>query len=153
MRDPTLPPLCFEWIARLTEDDEERVNHLLQKHLSEHSPGTSIEQVNAAVEAGTSIGCLRDPAGAIQGLAVLVQARDLYGTFGIIEEVVIHPSYRRQGYSRPLLEPLLQRARERGYARIQLTSKPRREDANIVYPKLGFQLVHTNFYSLRLTST
>lgn len=147
------PPLVFEWLEQANNADQEQVNQLLTRHLSSRSPGTTVNLMNAALSAGTAIGCLRDPGGVIRGIAVLVRAQDLYGAFGIIEAVVIQPEFRSRGYSRVLMTRLIELARACNFVRVQLTSKPERKEANILYPKLGFELVETNVYRLPLSST
>jgi GNAT superfamily N-acetyltransferase len=146
-------PLVFEWLEQANNADQEQVNQLLTRHLSSRSPSTSADLMNTALSAGTAIGCLRDPGGVIRGIAVLVRAQDLYGAFGIIEAVVIQPEFRGRGYSRILMTRLIELARACNFVRVQLTSKPKRKEANILYPKLGFELVETNVYRLPLSST
>ena len=145
--------LQFGWLRHPKAKDVEDINRLLIEHLSPQSPGTRLDLIRAMVKARTSIGCYRDTNGTIQGVGVLVQARDFYGLFGIIESVVVHPSFQKQGYGRCLMEELIQWAHNHDYQRIQLTSKPERLGANKLYQSLGFTRIETNVYRLQLHST
>lgn len=69
------------------------------------------------------------------------------GTRVHIEDVVVHPEYRRRGVASALLKLALDHAQKVWCARtIDLTSRPEREDANRLYRNLGFVQRDTNVY-------
>ncbi len=96
------------------------------------------------------------------GMATLTKRSNGLGTalIGTVEDVYVHPEYRGQHLSRFLMEAVLREARRSRLITLELTSKPRRKEANSLYVSLGFQLVAkanlkigdqaTNFYRLSL---
>lgn len=58
--------------------------------------------------------------------------------YAVIENVVTHAAYRRRGYSRALLQRLLDRCWERHCYKVSLTSAPFRNSAHGLYESLGF---------------
>ncbi|OGG63004.1 hypothetical protein A3C21_03140 [Candidatus Kaiserbacteria bacterium RIFCSPHIGHO2_02_FULL_59_21] len=67
-----------------------------------------------------------------------------------IEDVVVDPRYQRQGLGEAISEKLIERAKARGAAWINLSSRSDRVAANKLYQKLGFILHDTNVYELKL---
>lgn len=58
--------------------------------------------------------------------------------FAVIENVVTHDNYRRRGYSRALLQQLLDCCWERRCYKVSLTSAGFRDAAHELYESLGF---------------
>ena len=73
------------------------------------------------------------------------------GRKGGIEDVVVGSACRGRGIGRLLMEHIIDFARSR-YAPIDLhlTSRPKREAANILYQKVGFERYETNVYKLKI---
>jgi ribosomal protein S18 acetylase RimI-like enzyme len=67
-----------------------------------------------------------------------------------IEDVIVDESVTGQGIGSALTQAMLDHARERGCATVDLTSRPSREAANHMYKKLGFELRETNVYRYEL---
>lgn len=67
-----------------------------------------------------------------------------------LEEVVIDEKYRGQGLGEKLSKALIEIAKKERVQSIYLSSRPSREAANKLYPKLGFELKETNTYRLKL---
>jgi len=88
--------------------------------------------------------------GLIVGMATLAVLTIPTGKIGRIEDVVVHDKYRKQGIGKTMVSKLLVEARSLGLKRIDLTSRPHRIAANMMYQKLGFSLVETNTYRLKL---
>jgi len=88
--------------------------------------------------------------GRIIGSAMLVPIEATIDRFGLVEDVVIDKDYRGKGIGRLLMERVIQHAIEMRLAFVELTSHPKREEANRLYPKLGFELRETNYYRLML---
>jgi GNAT superfamily N-acetyltransferase len=63
-----------------------------------------------------------------------------------IEDVVVDNSARHQGIGTALIKAAIQRAAEAGATMVDLTSRPWRESANRLYPRLGFVQRETNVY-------
>jgi ribosomal protein S18 acetylase RimI-like enzyme len=63
-----------------------------------------------------------------------------------IEDVVVDETARGLGVGEQLTMAAVDEARRRGVRSIDLTSRPRREAANALYQKLGFERRETNVY-------
>ena len=64
----------------------------------------------------------------------------------VVEDMILDEAYRGRGLGRKLLDNLVQWAKKEGVEVIELTSNPKREAANALYKKYGFQLHPTNHY-------
>jgi len=67
-----------------------------------------------------------------------------------IEDVVVDSEARGRGVGEALNREALRLAREHRARTVELTSNPRREAANRLYRRLGFQLRETNVYRFSL---
>ena len=63
-----------------------------------------------------------------------------------IEDVAVDQAHRKRGIARRLFEEAFRIQEENGWRTLQLTSRPSREEANLMYPILGFTLARTNVY-------
>ncbi len=88
--------------------------------------------------------------GKVVGMATLAVINIPSGKYGRIEDVVVQKEYRRQGIGKELTQRLIEEARRLGLARINLSSNPKRVEANHLYQGLGFSKVETNLYTLDL---
>lgn len=88
--------------------------------------------------------------GQVIGMATLAIVTILAGRIGRIEDVVVDTEYRGQGIGRCLMERLITEAESIGLDRLELTSNPARVEANRLYQELGFLLVATNAYRLKM---
>lgn len=89
--------------------------------------------------------------GRILGTASLCVTHSPTGAKGGVEDVVVSPAARGRHIGRLLMEHII------GYARINLspiqlhlTSRPVRENANLLYQSVGFKRYETNVYKLIL---
>jgi N-acetylglutamate synthase-like GNAT family acetyltransferase len=62
-----------------------------------------------------------------------------------VENVVIDPASRRNGYGEALMRYAVEEARRAGCYKIVLTSNKRRADAHRFYRRLGFSATHEGF--------
>lgn len=67
-----------------------------------------------------------------------------------IEGVVTDETMRGRGIGRALLEKAIAIAKSEGFQTINLSSRPERATANILYEKMGFALVPTNYRRIHL---
>ncbi len=121
----------------------------LVPQLTNNNPPPSLEDLDALVtsEASTLI-IARDPAmqGAILGAGCVSVYRVPTGIRSIIEDVIVDASARGKGVGEALTRRLLDIAREKGARVVTLTSNPKREAANRLYIRMGFQRRETNAY-------
>jgi GNAT superfamily N-acetyltransferase len=66
-------------------------------------------------------------------------------SYAIVEDVVVDPDLRSQGYGELLVHHAVELARQAGCYRVGLTSNLRRVDAHRFYHRLGFQASHQGF--------
>ena len=86
----------------------------------------------------------------IVGMAGLYILQKFGKRIAHVEDVVVHDEYRGQGLGKSLMEAVIAMARENDVAALHLTSQPKREAANKLYQKLGFEKCETNVYKLKL---
>ncbi len=87
-------------------------------------------------------------AGEVVGVCQLIVFRHLQsrgGRCAEIESVHVHPDHRGAGVGEALLREAIERAREQGCYRVQLTSNTARPDAHRFYERLGFSPSHVGF--------
>ena len=80
--------------------------------------------------------------GVVTGTASLHLGRysTWYGNwYGHIEDVIIDPDYRGRGLAGTLLQAVIEAARERGLARIELSALTDNENARRTYERVGFE--------------
>lgn len=82
----------------------------------------------------------------VVGALALVMFRIPSGLNAIIEDVVVDSVARGKGVGSALVNAAIAIARERGAKKVDLTSRPEREAANRLYPKLGFVKRNTTVY-------
>lgn len=71
-------------------------------------------------------------------------------TIAGIESVVVRTNYRGKGLSKELMTHIIDAARHMKVQHLHLTSNPKRETANRLYQRMGFEEYKTNCYRLYL---
>jgi|SRR3989344_1342833 len=86
----------------------------------------------------------------IAGMSIL-RWHDLPGgRIGTLEDVVVDSQHRGKGYGEMMVVKIIEIARKRKVALIDLTTASEREAANKLYQKLGWEKRETNIYRLYL---
>lgn len=88
--------------------------------------------------------------GGIVACACLCIFHQPFSTDATIESVVVSSKMRGKGLGRTLMEHLLEEAARMNVDCIHLTSNPKREAANALYQKMGFEKKETNCYMKKL---
>jgi methyltransferase (TIGR00027 family) len=88
--------------------------------------------------------------GPIVGAACLTLYRIPTALHARIDDVVVDEAARGRGIGEALTRAAIEHARVAGARAVGLTSHPRREAANRLYRRLGFELRETNTYGLTL---
>ena len=124
----------------------------LVPQLSTSNPPPSLADVEAmlASDAITQF-VARDDGGAIIGVSTLAIFPIPTARRAWIEDVIVDESARGQGVGEALTRAMIDVARERGCATVDLTSRPSRAAANRLYERIGFTRRETNVlrYELR----
>jgi ribosomal protein S18 acetylase RimI-like enzyme len=123
----------------------------LVPQLSTSNPPPSLADVEAmlASDAITQF-VARDDGGAIVGVSTLAIFRIPTALRAWIEDVIVDESARGHRVGEALTGAMIDAARQRGCATVELTSRPSREAANHIYTKLGFTVRDTNIYRFDL---
>ena len=88
--------------------------------------------------------------GRIVACAILCIFHQPFSTDATIESVVVSSKMRGKGLGRKLMEHLLKEAARMNVDCIHLTSSPKREAANALYQKMGFEKKETNCYVMNI---
>jgi GNAT superfamily N-acetyltransferase len=86
--------------------------------------------------------------GELVGVCQLIVFRHLQNRGGLcaeVESVHVHPDHRGHGIGGVVMRAAVQRARELGCYRVQLTSNMARPEAHRFYERLGFEPSHRGF--------
>lgn len=86
----------------------------------------------------------------IVGAGCVVHMHLLQGYRHLIESVVVLPQYRGYGLGRKIVDQLIDEARKFGDGNINLTCRPGRKHAIILYREMGFEKIDTDVYRLHL---
>lgn len=136
-------------IQSLTEAQLADLLHLMQE-LDPTIP-VSTEMLRRAVEAPQTHVFAAMEGGRIIGTASLCVFESPTGRKASVEDVVVDSRYRGQGLGRKLLEHVIGFARqELADVDLHLTSRPQRVAANALYRSLGFELLDTNAYVMKI---
>ena len=120
--------------------------------MSSSAPPLTSDQVSAIVESPATILLIarREDDRAIVGTLTLALFRIPTGLRAWIEDVIVDEAATGGGIGQLLTSAAINRARQSGARTLDLTSAPRREAANHIYEKLGFERRETNVYRFNL---
>ena len=114
--------------------------------LSRSNPPPSSEALAEIASSAATVLLIGRLNGEIVGSLTLALFRIPTGLRAWIEDVVVDESARGMGIGEALSRAALAEAAHRGAKHVSLTSRPAREAANRLYPRLGFELYETNVY-------
>jgi ribosomal protein S18 acetylase RimI-like enzyme len=139
------------FIARVTAVTDELVEAFerLLPQLKFAFPVPSRREMEALVSSASSILLIArypDDSSPIVGILTLIVYRVPTGIRARVEDVVVDEAMRGKGIGEALMRHALNMAREAGADGVALTSNPKREAANRLYQRLGFQPWQTNLY-------
>ena len=132
------------------EDDAEELHDALQHlvpQLSRSNPPPSLDEVRAMLthDAVTQVLARRED-GSIVGVSTLITFPIPTAIRSWVEDVIVDEASNNQGIGRMLIDAMVARAGELGAKTVDLTSRPKREAANHLYRKAGFEVRDTNVY-------
>jgi ribosomal protein S18 acetylase RimI-like enzyme len=114
------------------------------------SPAPSAAHLRGIVESpGTDFFVARLD-GRIVGILTLARYDLPTGNRAWIEDVIVDEAAARQGIGEALSRAAIEEARRHGAKDVRLTSRPKREAANRLYRRIGFDIYETNVYKYPL---
>lgn len=135
-------------IAELNEADEDTlvaVNRLLPQ-LSGSARPISLERLGELADSGATRIYLAKEGSVVLGMLSLVVFSIPTGTKAWVEDVVVDGQARGKGVGKSLVRHALEEASRLKAKAVDLTSRPSREAANLLYQSLGFEVRQTNVY-------
>jgi ribosomal protein S18 acetylase RimI-like enzyme len=141
-------------ISELTETSSsvlQSINELLPQ-LSSSAQVISLDRLSELVESdNTLIFIGTDESGQILGMLSLIVMKIPTGNKAWIEDVVVDQLARGKGMGKALMNHALEKAKELAVKSVDLTSRPSREKANMLYQSLGYQIRETNVYRHKIS--
>ena len=141
-------------ISELTETSSsvlQSINALLPQ-LSSSAQVISMDRLSELVESDNTIIFIgTDESGQILGMLSLIVMKIPTGNKAWIEDVVVDQSARGKGMGKALMNHTLEKAKELAVKSVDLTSRPSREKANMLYQSLGYQIRETNVYRHKIS--
>lgn len=141
-------------ISELTEaspSDLDSINQLLPQLSSKARPLTMDQLMELTGSGSTFVLVCTNEEAEIIGMLSLVILKIPTGSKAWIEDVVVDINARGKGLGKALMDYALEKARKLGLKSIDLTSRPSREGANILYQSLGYKIRETNVYRYNLS--
>lgn len=135
-------------IAELNEADEDTlaaINRLLPQ-LSGSARPISLERLGELADSGATRIYLAKEGSVVLGMLSLVVFSIPTGTKAWVEDVVVDGQARGKGVGKSLVRHALEEASRLKAKAVDLTSRPSREAANLLYQSLGFEVRQTNVY-------
>ena len=132
-------------------EELESINELLPQ-LSSSAELLDIQRLKVLIDSESTIVYIaQDVRGKILGTLSLVTIEIPTGRKGWIEDVVVDQSARGKGIGKALMNHALEKAVKLGLKSVDLTSRPSREEANMLYRSLGYQKRETNVYRYKFS--
>jgi ribosomal protein S18 acetylase RimI-like enzyme len=142
--------IVVEPVTSVTPDLVEALERLLpQLHPTLPLPTAQVLQDVLECDATTFLVARDGAQGAVIGTACLVVYRTPSRLHARLENVIVDEPSRGQGVGEALTSEAVRRARAAGCSVIELNTNPRREVANRLYQRLGFERHHTNNYWIK----
>jgi len=147
------PVFVIEEATESTPELVEAIARLLPL-LSATAPAPPAAALDELVKSpATTLFIARDgESGPIVGTLTLALFRIPSGTRAWIEDVIVSDTVQGRGCGELLTRTAIDAAAAAGARTVDLTSRPRREAANRLYQKMGFQVRETNVYRYELTA-
>jgi ribosomal protein S18 acetylase RimI-like enzyme len=141
--------MLIQPIHEVTDELLEAFQRLMPQLTTNHPP-PSWDELTALVAfpASTLLVAREDVSSPIIGAATLALVRAPSGVHARLEDVIVDQAARGRGVGEALTREVIRLAKESSADYIALTSNPRREAANRLYQRVGFQKWETNVYRL-----
>jgi ribosomal protein S18 acetylase RimI-like enzyme len=139
-----------EILSEVTDEVVEALAGLLPQ-LSASAPRLDAGALRAIVAAPASTVLIARISKQIVGMLTLVAFPIPTGTRAWIEDVVVDEAARGQRVATVLIDRAISLARQSGARTVDLTSRPSRVSAGVLYERIGFEQRDTRFYRYKLS--
>ena len=139
-----------EVLSEITDEVVDALNALLPQ-LSTTARPLDAAALRAIVAAPASTVLIARADGRIIGSLTLATFPIPTGIRAWIEDVVVDEAARGQRVGTRLIDEAIRLAREAGARTVDLTSRPSRVSAGVLYERIGFEQRETRFYRYKLT--
>ncbi len=140
----------IEIVTQATEELWDAFQRLVPQLTSNNPPPSRDDLADLVKSESSTLIVARADDDSVIGAACVTVYRVPTGIRAIIEDVIVGATARGQGVGEALVRHCLALAREKGAHGISLTSNPKREAANRLYQRMGFEKRETNAYFYRL---
>ena len=139
----------IESVTEATPEVHAALAHLLPQ-LNPQLPVPSMERLQAIIaDPAVNLLLARDGEQIVGTTTVIVYTTPFW-IKARLDEVVVDVSARGKGVGAALVKASLEVAREKGVEVVELQSGVQRQEANRLYPRMGFKLRETNVYRIVL---
>lgn len=140
--------ISIKEIQKLTKEIYNEIKNLLAQLTSAEISLTQrdLERIIASQNSIIFVAMDKKTNEKIVGILTLVIIDIPTGMLARIEDVVVDKDVRGMGIGETITTAAIQKAKELGITKIDLTSNPKREAANRLYQRLGFKERVTNIY-------
>ena len=139
----------IEAVSEATPEVHAALAQLLPQ-LSSTLPVPSMERLQAIVADPAVTLLLARDGGRILGSSTVIVYTTPFWIKARLDEVVVDAAARGKGIGAALVKASLDLAREKGAELVELQSAVHREEANRLYPRMGFKRRETNVYRIVL---
>jgi len=139
--------IIIEPVTIITTEIQEAIKQLTPKIGNNYKPLNDEDIVEMVASPNTTILLARIDQ-KIVGMITLLVYRIPYVKKAYLDDLVIDEAYRGKGIAKQLMQKATDLAKEKGASYIDLTARPRREEGNSLYEKIGFKKRDTNVYRL-----
>ena len=139
----------IEEIKHYSNQIREAVNDLLPQ-LSSSATSLDENAVKKIIESEAIHLLMAKEKGEVCGMLTLAVYCTPTGIRAWIEDVVVRAEARGKGVGSALVKAALEVAKSHHATKVDLTSRPSREEANRLYQKIGFEKRETNLYRIHL---
>ena len=142
--------MFIEIVGEVTDGLVEAMERLVPQLSSSSPPPGRDELVDIVRSPATDLFLVTDDDGSVLATATLVTFAIPTGRRAWIEDVVVDDAARGMGVGGALTRAMVDRDEELGCVTVDLTSRPKREAANRLYQREGFEKRDTNVYRYRI---
>ena len=139
----------IESVSEATPEVRAALAHLLPQ-LNSQLPVPTMERLRAIIADPAVTLLLARDGEQIVGTTTVIVYTTPFWIKARLDEVVVDEPARGKGVGAALVKASLDLAREKGVEVVELQSGVRREEANRLYPRMGFTIRETNVYRIVL---